>query len=371
MLKIFRFFKIYGFYRTLIKVVSRTEFKFLRLFFLMFFIGRKRSSLSLIGCGQFGFSTISYFLLREKGNLFLECYDLKPKRSKFTSYFFGYKHSVNLETLFGNPKLRYIYIASDHFSHCDYAIKALNMGVEVYCEKPIIVNWEQFDRLVNAIQISTGNFFAGYNRPFSKSVQFVKEYIINCQFPISLSCFISGHFIEANHWYREERQGTRICGNVGHWIDLMINLMSSRGEIPGNFEIAITYADKVAFDDNLVISFSTDYGDVVSIFITSRSEPFEGINETINIQCSDFICKIDDFRSIQIWKGSKHVKKKFFPKDVGHKKAILQPFSKVKERDVKEVVISSYLMLMVKDLVRDGAVYRKVSIPKNLLEFTK
>ena len=92
--------------------------------------------------------------------------------------------------------------------------------------------------------------------------------------------------------------------------------------------------------------------------LSSRTEPFEGINETINIQCDDVIAKIDDFRKLTIWKNDYFFKKKYFPKDVGHRKSVNQPWGKFK-RDWHEVELSTLLMLHIKDMVENGITVSK------------
>jgi hypothetical protein len=97
----------------------------------------------------------------------------------------------------------------------------------------------------------------------------------------------------------------------------------------------------------------SEAGDLISIVLTSRSEPFEGINETINVQGSGIIAKIDDFRDVQIWHEEQYDRRRFSWKDVGHERAILQPFDG-SQRAWDEVRASTLLMLALLDMVRDG-----------------
>ena len=52
-----------------------------------------------------------------------------------------------------------VYIASNHASHTEYAIKALRHGVSVYVEKPLSVNWDQFSAFGAALMESRSNVF--------------------------------------------------------------------------------------------------------------------------------------------------------------------------------------------------------------------
>lgn len=351
--KVYRFWLIYGFSRTIIKVAGRARKKQLRFFFPgLFFTNKKKGFISLIGCGQFGFSTISYFLYNNRKGAFLDCYDTNDDNMQTTSGFWGYKPS-DVDSLIINPSCKLVYIASNHASHTDYAIKSLNSGKDVYVEKPISTDWNQFSSLLKEVTKSSNKLFVGYNRPFSKAISIVSKEIVNNQQPLSLSCFVSGHVIDKDHWYRNEEEGTRIAGNVGHWIDLMVKLLNTKGSVPDEFKICLNTANKEEPDDNITISITTNNHDIINIFITSRLEPFEGINESIDFQCGDIMVKIDDFRSMKLWKDDYYKNYKFSKKDVGHKEAINQPFRK-KEREFDELVVSTAIMLRIVDMVRSG-----------------
>ena len=92
---------------------------------------------------------------------------------------------------------------------------------------------------------------------------------------------------------------------------------------------------------------------MISIVFSTRNEPYEGVNETINFQQDNINAKIDDFRKIKIWNKDKIINKKFYPKNNGHKKAVLQPFSKIKPRKWKEIKISTQLMLFIEKMVQN------------------
>jgi hypothetical protein len=53
-----------------------------------------------------------------------------------------------------------------------------------------------------------------------------------------------------------------------------------------------------------------------------------------------------------IWQGARLYRRRFWPKDVGHRGAILQPFADPPGRDWHEVELSTLLMLHIADMVR-------------------
>jgi predicted dehydrogenase len=355
--KLFRYSAIYGPGRALFKAVGRLR------------LGRAplhrpwrrpaRRDIGIIGCGQFAFATIGYVITRRFGRRIAASFDPDPRAVDTFATFYGCAACASADEVLRHPDIRTVYIASNHSSHAPYAAEALRAGKDVVIEKPLAVNPQQLEQLLDARARASGRLFAGYNRPFARAVRELKALCSNVQGPMTLTCTIAGHRIPPDHWYRDPREGTRICGNVGHWLDLMVHILSWR-ELPRDWRIACAWSDGSARDDNLAITLTSGVGDLVSIVLTSRSEPFEGVSESIFLSWGEVIASIDDFRSMTVRIGPRLVRRRYWPKDVGHAGAVLQPFEG-EPRDFREVVASTELMLCIADMVRDGEHVRRFS----------
>ncbi len=346
--KLIRFISIYGFTRAYIKTIGRIRINTpLKLPLSIF--KKSKKDIAIIGCGQFAFATIGYFLKKRIGNSIYGVFDINQDNAiSFTKYYGG-KVFNGTEEILNSVNIKTLYIASNHSTHTKYAIEGLKAGKTVYLEKPISVNYEQFNDLMK--YYVEDKLFVGYNRPFSPSIKHIVSLLNTEQrSPLTLSCFISGHKIPKDNWYRNPEEGTRVCGNIGHWIDLAIHLLNQIG-LPEQITISIQNSSLEEVDDNLSITFVSEIGDLITIILTSRTEPFEGINETINFQHSDLIAKIDDYRRMTLWKSDLLIKKRYFRKDVGHENAITQPFNKNNRRDFNEIKISTRLMLDIKEAI--------------------
>lgn len=363
--KVWRYSSIYGISRTLNKVSGRL--RSLKFFSPLYF--KKDPSIGLIGCGQFQFSSIAYYLSKGWKNNFSFCYDINNDKSKSLAEYYSIPEVVtDEEALYNRGQEDLIYIASNHASHSTYAMKYLKEGIDVFCEKPISVSFDQFDELLLTIEESDSNFYVGYNRPYSPAIRDLKKRYGNLDEkggPFTLNCYISAHDIPEDHWYRNPKEGTRICGNVGHWLDLMIHIYNWRGNIPKKYNVQVAYSNKTEPDDNLTISITTAKGDLTSITISARSEPFEGINETINYQYDTLIAKIDDFRRMTVWNENELYKERYWPKDVGHERSVMQPF-KDDNRDLNEVVASTELMLHITEMVRNVETEKEIELTRSL-----
>jgi len=347
--KAVRYISIYGFTRTLFKIAGRRHWWLPGI--------HKRggeAKISVIGCGQFAFATLGYFLRFQKFGI-VSCYDINKKAQNAFQKAYNVKFAPsNIDELFNDKRVETVYIASNHASHTPYAIMSLGQNIDTYIEKPIAVNRVQLDALVAAIGRTKAQVFVGYNRPFSQAIQDLRTLInINQKSGVTLQCFIVGHAIPKDNWYRNPEEGSRVCGNLGHWIDLFIHIIGWRS-YPEMLSIRITTADALCPDDNLCVAIASDKQDLFSLVFSTRSEPFEGVNETINFQHEDTICKIDDFRFMKVWCADKIIERRYWPKDVGHKNAILQPFRKENHRSITEVILSTKLMLHISEMLTAG-----------------
>lgn len=346
--KFIRFAFIYGLSRAIFKASGR-----LRLRLPTLNNSSKPRDIAIVGCGQFAFATIGYFLQRAYGHRLLGCFDTDPLAAATLARCLEVPHQcANIDDLLSLSGLRTVYVASNHASHATYAARALSRGLDVYVEKPVAVTPEQLKLLLQEQRSASGRLFAGYNRPFSGAVRWLREQTpVDEDGGITLQCCVSGHKLDADHWYRRPDEGTRVCGNIGHWLDLMVHVFSWRG-MPDGLDISLTWADAAEPDDNVNISIASDRGDLFSVTLTSRSEPFEGIREVIHFQHGETTAEIEDFRRITLWQGARRSRKRFWPKDVGHQRAILQPFAVNATRDWHEVELSTLLMLHITAMVR-------------------
>lgn len=350
--RFFRYVGIYGINRTAIKAFGHLRLNYpIWLYFAFPRYFRSGQKIGIIGCGHHSYSSIAYFLTSFSNAKLLWAYDINPNMAKSLSSNFGIKYRELEEVEKIDVDL--VYIVSNHSTHSDYAIKYLKKGCDVYIEKPISINPLQLKQLSEAVVESNHNVYVGYNRPHSPAIKLIKQQISDFNSAFTLSTYVIGHMLNDDHWYRDPKEGTRIVSNAGHWIDLAIHMLYWKKNIPEELKIKISYSNVKTPSDNLSISMTSSNGDLISIIFSTRNEPYEGVNETINYQQGNVNAKIDDFRSIKIWKNEKIIKKNFFPKNNGHKEGVLQPFSNDKIRPWEEIKVSTELMLYIENMVQN------------------
>lgn len=360
--KFFRYSSIYGMGRAFYKAAGR-----LRGGAIFFVKPRKkfqRRDIGVIGNGQFAFSTLGYAIINRFGNRFVDCFDIsRENQLSFARFFSIDAPSNSIEDFFNNGEIEHVYVASNHATHAEYAMKALLKRKSVYVEKPLVTTYQQLKALIAVKNEAPSDcrLYCGFNRPFSQAITKLRNLRSQTQGPITLSMNVSGHSLPGEHWYRDSSEGSRICGNASHWIDLAIHVLSW-DNLPDELQISIAYSHPKLSDENIGLTISTSRGDLISLVFTCRNEPYEGVYETLFYQDDVVNCTIEDFRSMLIWVGEKVEKHRFSPKDAGHLKALLQPFSSKESRSWCELISSNILMLEIADMTDKRETSRCVKI---------
>ena len=351
--KVLRFISIYGISRTLIKVIGRKRPNipfWILLSFPNYFKNGK--TIGFIGCGHQTYSSLAYFITALTDFRIIWTYDINKNAVNSMNVAYGVKNiddGIKLED-YELPDV--VYIVSNHASHTDYAINYIEKGCDVYIEKPISINKNQFALLSKAINNSKSNIYVGYNRPFSKAIKLLKKNVKDLKEPFTLNCFVIGHLINDDHWYRDPKEGSRIVSNLGHWIDLFVHIYYWNNCFPEYLDINICYSNKDQPSDNISINVISPQHDLINLVFSTRNDPFEGVSENINFQCGEVNAKINDFRKIEIWNKDKYITKKYFPKDNGHKGSAIQPKEQSNKRDWKELETSTRVMLFIEEMVQ-------------------
>lgn len=350
--KVLKYIYMYGLSRTLVKVKGH------------YHMGKEYDNVlekssktngkmvGIVGCGNHAFTDIAYFLKQNKGDIIGVSMDIDNNKAMSLAHEYkAYNYTTDVNDILNDENIKLVYVVSNHATHTPYTIQALNAKKDVFVEKPIAINMEQYTDLVKTVRTSKNSVYAGYNRPFSPAIKTIRTYISDDS--ITLNCFIMGHKLASDHWYRKPSEGSRVVGNLGHWIDLSTHLIMSRDTLPDTFEITLISANDKHKDDDFVLTIKTNLNDLIVLTFSTRSDPFEGVMENISFQNEKIIAHIEDFRKMSIWDENKKTVKRFIPKDAGHERSVLQPFDENK-RDWKELEWSTFIMLKVEEMLQNS-----------------
>jgi polar amino acid transport system substrate-binding protein len=233
---------------------------------------------------------------------------------------FGFNHaSTDTEDIFKNEKVNTVFIATPHSSHASLVVKALQGGKNVFVEKPLALNMDQLNSVIETKKRITLPVMTGFNRRFAPVSQAIKKEFTGSGDPVIINIRINAGPIPSGNWIQDpETGGGRIIGEVCHFIDLMQYFTDS--EPVSVFAETIKSANtSIITNDNFaaVIKFSNgSVGNLVYLANGDNALP----KEHIEVSGSGISAVINDFRDGMLYKNGKATKLRSTGK--GHREEI-------------------------------------------------
>lgn len=227
--------------------------------------------------------------------------------------------SSDAEDVLKNDQINTVFIATPHSSHAELAIRALTARKNVYVEKPLAMNAQELQNVIEAKKKYSQHLMVGFNRRFAPVCEQVKKEFLTADEPMVVNIRINAGFIPKEHWLQQkEIGGGRIVGEMCHFIDLMQYFTNAEPE-KVYAECITSSNDKLTPADNIAIIIKFNDGSVGNLTYLANGD--KGLpKESIEVFCGGKTAFINDFRDGIIYKGGKIVKLKSNGK--GHKEEI-------------------------------------------------
>ncbi|SRX72521.1 Gfo/Idh/MocA family oxidoreductase [Aequorivita antarctica] len=243
------------------------------------------------------------------------CVDYSHQLSKYYYHKFGYeKFGIIPEDSY--PFLPTIekplaIIATYHSDHTRIAkeIFDINPNTFIFIEKPPCVTLQDIKTLV-ALYNDNALIEIGYNRRFIPVNQEIRAATFKQQKIINISA--KEILINESHWYFWKNQGTRITGNLTHWIDLAVYWINGS-------PIEINLLSSPSKDETIALSILFSEGSLVNISVSDKGNSLRGVQEHIEIRTENETFFIEDYLKYTRVKsdGSKTTKRNL-KRDKGH-----------------------------------------------------
>jgi predicted dehydrogenase len=227
-----------------------------------------------------------------------------------------------------DPAIDLVFIASNHASHAAYAIRALQAGKSVHIEKPHVVHEVQLDQLCAAMMESRGKVNLGFNRPNSRIGKVIKERLDTQSGAAMYNWSVVGHNIPPDHWYANKEEGGRVFGNLCHWTDFVLQLVSPENRYP--LTITPTRGEKSDCDIAVTYTFGDD--SIAAITFSAKGHTFEGVRERFAAHRGNVLIAMDDFKDLTVEVVAKKHRLSSFFRDHGHEGSIRRAYEMVRPR---------------------------------------
>lgn len=287
------------------------------------------------------------------------CIDYSHQLAKYYCDTFGYKNfgiiPEDSYPLLPTIEKPLAIIATYHSDHTRIAkeIFDINPRTLIFIEKPPCVTLQDIKTLI-ALYNDNASIEIGYNRRFIPINHEIRSAIFKQQKVINIS--VKEILINESHWYFWKNQGTRITGNLTHWIDLAVYWINGS-------PIEINLLSSPSKDETIAVSILFSEGSLVNITVSDKGNSLRGVQEQIEIrtECETFF--IEDYLKYTRVKsdGSKTVKRKL-KRIKGHDAMYKhltkvynneEPISYTKEDLIKSAVITYHVSRMYRENVRN------------------
>jgi predicted dehydrogenase len=218
---------------------------------------------------------------------------------------FGFARAASdPEDVLADAAINTVGIFTRHHLHADLTAGALRRGKHVFCEKPLALTEAELRDVEKAWRQAAKRdprvLMVGFNRRFAPLTERVKAMIAEAGEPPVLSVRVNAGPIPRTHWTQDPEQGGgRILGEACHFVDLLTHLA---GSLPVRIAAAGVPASGVDTEDNFAATLQFANGAVGSLVYASagdRAFP----KERIEVFCGERTAVLDDFRSLEIWRG--------------------------------------------------------------------
>ncbi|MCL9759239.1 bi-domain-containing oxidoreductase [Frankia sp. AiPa1] len=200
-----------------------------------------------------------------------------------------------------------VVIATPHATHAELAVRALERGRHVWCEKPLALTVDELDRVERAVATGGGALVVGYNRRFSPGLGAARAAFEHRSGPLSVVYRVAAGPVPAGHWYHDRRQGGRLLGEVCHFVDACSALVAS----PVDAVAAVAgRGGELLLAADLAVTLRHVDGSLSTIAYscaqprTAREEKVEALAGGRQVHLDDYRELIVDGRSV--WRGAQN-----------------------------------------------------------------
>ncbi len=235
----------------------------------------------------------------------------------------GNKHefkyiTTDYQELLNNDEVNTVFITTRHDDHGNKVLHSLNAGKHVFVEKPLAIfedELEDIKSFYSSAEIKPV-LQVGYNRRFAPLVQEMKKIVEDL--PVSINYRVNAGVIPRDVWIQDsEVGGGRIIGEVCHFVDTCTFLT---GSLPENvFASCVTKPDQsIPDEDNVSVTIKYHNGStaVINYYAFGNSQLSK---ELVEVFAPEIALRMDNFRELEIFKGSKSKKVKNANQDKGFK----------------------------------------------------
>jgi polar amino acid transport system substrate-binding protein len=272
---------------------------------------------------------------------------------------FGFAQAVSsADEVLADQESNLIVIGTRHDSHAGIAAAALRSNRHVFVEKPLALNDEELDELIDAAQDSAGLLMVGFNRRFAPLAKQGREFFADRVGPLSILYRVNAGRIPKSHWTQDALEGGgRIIGEVCHFIDLM-QFWTGAPPVSVFAEAIAAGSDQIVEADSVFVTLRFADGSNGCVAYVAEGDK-AAAKERVEIFGSGKIFVLDDFRRATFFKNGKETRKDLKVQDKGQAEMVRAVCAAVRASgeapiSVRELVATTRATFRIIDSLRTG-----------------
>jgi len=188
-----------------------------------------KGTIGIIGSGNFTSAMILPCLKKTSGKL-----KIISSASGLSGTTLAKKYQIPFSTtdnitIMEDRDIDLVMITTRHNSHAKLVIDALKADKNVFVEKPLALNAEELDLVIEAYKNSGKTITVGFNRRFAPLSIKMKKALGNANSSMNIIATMNAGFIPSKVWVQDMQiGGGRIIGEACHFIDLISYLTGSK-----------------------------------------------------------------------------------------------------------------------------------------------
>lgn len=185
----------------------------------------EKARIGIVGAGNFTKMTMLPALVKNKAQLVSIASAGGLTGTSLAKKYNISKSTTDYRTILSDDEVNLVMITTRHNQHAHMVVDALNKNKNVFVEKPLALNLDELNSVINAYN-GTKTITVGFNRRFSPHIQKMKQLLGNS--PMNVIATMNAGNIPANVWVHDLAVGGgRIVGEACHFIDLITFLTGS------------------------------------------------------------------------------------------------------------------------------------------------
>jgi predicted dehydrogenase len=198
-----------------------------------------------------------------------------------------------------------VIVATYHSDHVASAVAVLdaNPDARVFIEKPAAVTVADAEVLLE--RRAAGAWIdIGFNRRYAAMTAELAVAAQRLPRPLVFSALVKELKLPASHWYGWPNQGTRVTGNLCHWIDLAHHLVGA----PCAEVLAV---GSPASDETVSATLRFRDGSIAALVATDAGDDLGGVTEYLELRGGGTTLVVDDYRRlVELEDGRRRVRRR-------------------------------------------------------------